>query len=406
MEEESKLKNIYERILTIVLTASIVFVCTTAYFTHNISSGKYEDKVVYTGEFDKLERVKNIIKEKYLMQYDEKKLVDGAVKGMLATLDDPYTTYFSEEEWEQFAIETEGEYDGVGMYITVDTDKGMIRVISPIRNSPAEAAGVLPGDYIKSIDGVVFSKDELNEASSALKGKSGSTVKVEFIRISENGEETRIEKTLTRQTIDIDAVEEKVLENNIGYIKLATFDETAYSEFVTAYNQLIKKDKVSGLIIDLRNNPGGLLNIATDIADMLVPKGDIVYTLDKNGVKKVITSDAAKIEVPLVLLVNEGSASASEILAGAVRDHGVGILVGTKTYGKGVVQELQDLKDGTVMKITSSEYFTPKGVKINKVGLTPDVVIDLPEDLKQVLNLTLEQDVQLQKAIEELKKNI
>jgi carboxyl-terminal processing protease len=406
LEEESRITKILKNIFTIILTGSIVFVCTTAYYTYNISNGKYSNEISYSGEFDKLERVKNVIKDKFLMSYDENKFVDGAIKGMLDSLEDPYTTYFTKDEWEQFAIETEGEYDGVGLYITVDTEKGMIRVISPLRNSPAEEAGILPGDYIKSINGIAFSKDDLDKASTALKGKSGTSVDVVFLRIDDKGVETKLEKKLTRKTIDIDAVEERVINNNIGYIKLSTFDETAFKEFEIAYNQLVNKDKVKGLIIDIRNNPGGLLNIATDIADLLVPQGDIVYTMDKNGEKKVVKSDPMKIEIPLVLLVNEGSASASEILAGAVRDYNVGKIIGTKTYGKGVVQELYDFRDGTVMKITSSEYFTPKGVKINKIGITPDIVIDLPDELKEVLNLTDEQDVQLQKAIEEIQKSI
>lgn len=202
----------------------------------------------------------------------------------------------------------------------------------------------------------------------------------------------------------IDPVVEKVLENNIGYIKLTSFDETTFKAFKEAYYDLLDSKGINGIILDLRNNPGGLLDVSTDIADMLVPEGKIVYTVDKAGKEEAIYSKKNKVEVPLVIIINEGSASASEVLTAAVKDYGVGKVVGTTSYGKGVVQGVKSLKDGTYMKVTISEYFSPKGNKINGVGITPDVEIELPENIDSIYNLQLEEDTQLQGAIEEIKK--
>ena len=202
----------------------------------------------------------------------------------------------------------------------------------------------------------------------------------------------------------IDPVIEKVYENDIGYIKLTSFDETTYQAFKKAYDDLLENKKVKGLILDLRNNPGGLLDVSTDIADLLVPEGKIVYTVDKNGKTNTIYSDAKKIEIPLVVLINEGSASASEVLTAAIKDYGVGKIIGTKSYGKGIVQGIKSLHDGTYMKVTISEYFSPNGNEINKLGITPDIEVKLPEDLESTYQLTLEQDTQLKTAIEEIQK--
>ncbi len=394
--------GIWSMIFAVICTAIVTYTVVMVKVQNDIyayESYEYDDET-----FEKLYRVKNILDKKYLREYDIDELIDGAIDGMLEALDDPYTTYFDKEAAEQFLIETEGEYEGVGIYVSYDLNKKMVIVLTPIEQSPAAEAGILPGDYIEYVDDADVTLKTLDEVADLLKGKAGTTVKVGIIRYDKDGNITRIEKTLTRRNVTIDPVAEDVYEDDIGYIKLSSFDETTYSEFVKAYKDLTKNKNVKGLILDLRNNPGGLLDVATSITDILVPKGKIVYTLDKDGKEEAIYSGSGKIEIPLVVLVNEGSASASEVLAGAVKDYGVGKIIGVNTYGKGVVQTLLSLRDGTYVKVTTNEYFSPNGNKIDGEGVAPDIEVKLPEDVSSYYNLEYDEDTQLQKAIEELKK--
>lgn len=389
-------------LLIILCTVAITYVATSLKFRNELNA--VENYEYDTETFEKLAYVKGVLEQRYLRNIDDEKLIEGAINGMLESLEDPYTTYFNEDDAEQFLIETEGEYEGVGIYVSYDTAKKLVIVLTPIEGSPAAEAGLLPGDYIEYVDGVDVTSSTLEEVSDMLKGEAGSSVKIGIVRYDDEQNITRLEKTLTRRKINIDPVVEKVYEDNIGYIKLTSFDETTYKEFNSAYKDLVKNKKVDGLIIDLRNNPGGLLDVATNIADVLVPKGEIVYTVNKEGLRETIYSNNSKISIPLVVIINEGSASASEVLAGAVKDYRVGKIVGVKSYGKGVVQTLLSLKDGTFIKVTTNEYFSPKGNKIDGEGVTPDVVVDLPEDVDSYYNLEYEKDTQLQTAIEELKK--
>lgn len=394
--------GIWSMIFAVLCTAVITYTIVMVKVQNDIYA--YDGYEYDTDTFEKLYRVKNILDKKYLRDYDIDELIDGAIDGMLEALDDPYTTYFDKEAAEQFLIETEGEYEGVGIYVSYDLNKKMVIVLTPIEQSPAAEAGILPGDYIEYVDDVDVTSNTLDEVADLLKGEAGTLVKVGIIRYDKDGNITRIEKTLTRRNVTIDPVVEEVYEDNIGYIKLSSFDETTYSEFVKAYKDLTKNKNVKGLILDLRNNPGGLLDVATSITDILVPKGKIVYTLDKDGKEEAIYSGSGKIEIPLVVLVNEGSASASEVLAGAVKDYGVGKIIGVNTYGKGVVQTLLSLRDGTYVKVTTNEYFSPNGNKIDGEGVAPDIEVKLPEDVSSYYNLEYDEDTQLQKAIEELKK--
>ena len=409
MEREKVMEknNKFSQILVVLLVAVLVYVCTSSYYTvkYALEENMRVDYEYDMSTFEKLQKVKQIVDSSYLYEYEEDELIDGAINGMLLGLDDPYAAYYNADEFEEFYVETEGKYVGVGLYITYDNEKLMGYVISPIENSPAADEGVLPGDYIYSVDGVLTSTMDLDSLGSNLKGEEGTTVEVVFVRY-DDGESEKITKTLTRRTVIVNPVVEKIYENDIGYIKLSSFDENSYTDFKKVYDDLIKNEKVKGLILDLRNNPGGLLNVACNIADLLVPEGKIVYTVDKAGNEEALYSKAGKIEIPLVVLINEGSASASEILAGAIKDYGVGKIVGVTTYGKGVVQTLKSLKDGTYMKLTTAEYFSPNGNKINEIGISPDIEVELPDDIESYYNLSLEEDTQLRTAIEELKKMI
>ena len=383
--------------MTVVATAAIVFVATSSYYINNVAMGKDKISYEYDGNFTKLKNVLSLINKDFLFDdYTMEQLEDGAIRGMLDSLDDPYTSYFDADETESFLIETEGEYEGVGMYITFGTDIEWPMVLSPLKGSPAEEAGVKAGDYIYEIDGVeIDSEATLEEVAHLLKGESGTKVSVTFIRYDEEKKQEKYTVELERRKIEVSPFEYEAKDDNIGYIKFTSFDENVDTQFKKAYKELVNDKKVKGLIIDIRDNPGGLLTAALKIADTLVPNGIITYTVDKNGNKEVEYSDSNCSKVPVVILINENSASASEILAAAVKDHGVGKIVGKTSYGKGLVQEFVSLGDGTYVKLTIAEYFSPNGTKINKVGVVPDVEIDDNADTPE--------DEQLNKALEVIK---
>jgi carboxyl-terminal processing protease len=400
-EEKSKVSigtTIFWMIITAVMVCCIVSIKNTR---EMLTSEEYYDSIfgikTYSGEFEKLKKVMGIIESDYLKEYDVEKLEEGAIRGMLEALDDPYTSYFDKSETESFLTETEGDYEGVGMYISIDTKKDTVIVLSPIKGSPAEEAGVKPGDYITEINGVSVVGVSLEEVASRLKGISGSTVDVKFVRYNDSGDAEEIEKSIPRRKVELTSFESKLLDDDIAYISFSSFDENITEKFEEAINELFKKKKAKGLILDVRNNPGGLLSVATEVADKLLPTGKIVYTVDKNGKEEAMYSDSNFIDVPIVVLVNENSASASEILAAALKDYGATI-VGTTTYGKGLVQEFKSLRDGTYVKVTISEYFSPNGTKINETGVIPNIEVRQDEDT--------EEDEQLERAIIELKKKM
>ncbi|MBQ9313920.1 MAG: S41 family peptidase [Clostridia bacterium] len=396
--------------MTVLATAAVVFVATSSYYINNVVNGQSREKnstlgnsknnlitYNYSGDFDKLKKVLALINRDFLFEdYDMEKLEEGAIKGMLNSLDDPYTSYFNASETQSFLTETEGEYEGVGMYITFGTDIEWPMVLAPIKGSPAAEAGVKAGDYIYSISGEEIKSDTtLEEVATRLKGTSGTKVSVAFVRYDENKKQEKYTVELERRKIELSPFEYEVKDGNIGYIKFTSFDEDADVQFSKAYNELVNDKKVQGIIIDLRDNPGGLLDKVKKIADSLVPAGIITYTVDKNGNRKVEYSDKNQTSVPLVVLINENSASASEILSAAIKDHGVGKIVGKTSYGKGLVQEFVSLGDGTYVKVTIAEYFSPNGTKINKIGVVPDIEIDDNKDT--------EADEQLEKALEVIK---
>lgn len=390
-------KGVIQTLLISVATAAIVFVATSAYYINNMSVGNTSLAYEYDGSFAKLKNVFNLVEKNFLFDdYDVEKLEEGAITGMLNALDDPYTSYFNSSKTENFLIETEGEYEGVGMYITYGSTIEWPMVLGVIKNSPAEEAGVEVGDYIYEVDGEkITNETSLEEVSHRLKGSAESTVKITFIRVDDDGNQNEIEKELVRRKIEISSFDYEVKDGNIGYMKFESFDEDADVQFKKAYNDLVNNKKVQGIVIDIRDNPGGLLSVVVNIADMLVPNGIITYTVDKNGNKEVEYSDSVCSSVPIVVLVNENSASASEILAAAVKDHGVGKIVGKTTYGKGLVQKFVGLGDGTYVKLTIAEYFSPNGTKINKIGVVPDYEVEKGEDVKV--------DAQLEKALEVIK---
>lgn len=404
MEEKQGMKK-YKIVMLAVLVAFITFLLTGIgfyqYFTNSEIANKY---MIVTSSNNgditsELSKYKSIIDKYYLGEVDEEKLKEGAIKGYIEGLDDPYTEYISKEDMEDYLDDTLGNFVGIGIYMVKNTESNKIEVLSPIKNSPAEAAGILPGDLIVSVDGVEYTADDMTVAAAKIKGESGSTVKIEILRGTE-----QLTFEIKRENVKVNPVEGKTLENNIGYISFTSFDENTAEDFKTQFEK-VKEQGAKSLIIDLRNNGGGIVDQALEIADYIADKGStLLYEIDKNENTKESKSDNDPIiNMPIIILTNENTASSSEILAGALKDLGKAKTVGTTTYGKGVIQQLLTLPDGSGLKITSEEYLTPNKTKINKVGIEPNEKVELPSTVKNVLNVNKNDDTQLQKAIDMLK---
>lgn len=399
--DSEKRQKIYKIVMLVILVAVITFILTTM-LMYNIRG---EEKYIYVSGNDggistTLSNFRKIIDKKFLGEINEQDLINGAIKGYISGLNDPYTEYMTKEEMDEFNIDVTGNFVGIGVYLTKDIQKNAVIIISPIKDTPAHEAGLLPGDIITKIDDVSYTGEQLTEASNKIKGEEGTSVKLEILR---DGKTLTFD--ITRRTVKVNHVENKVINNNVGYIKFNTFDEGCGDEFKGKLQEL--KDKgIQSLIIDIRNNGGGIVDEAIEIADLMTPKdATLLITVDKNNNEEITKSkEDAIIDIPIVVLTNENTASASEILAAALKDNNKATIVGTKTYGKGVIQELLTLTDGSGLKITTNEYYTPNRSKINEVGIQPDEEIKLPEELEDELEIEEAKDTQLQKAIEILKK--
>ena len=367
MEKEKKYR-IYKIIMIIAISIFLTFMITSislyTYFTKNpivISTNSSNSKDISS----KLQKYKDIIDKYYLGEVDESKLEEGAIKGYIEGLDDPYTEYISKEDMKSYLDDAMGNFVGIGIYMVKNTEVDRIQVLATIKGSPAEKAGVQPGDIIMSVDGVEYKGSDMTAAANNIKGDEGTKVNIEFLR----GTET-VKYEITREKVKVNQIEGKVLTNNIGYIEFTSFDETTAEDFKAKYDELAKKG-IQSLIIDLRNNGGGIVDQALEIADYITPKDSVLlYEVDKNGKETV---KKAKI-------------------------------VGTKTYGKGVIQQILTLSDGSGLKVTIEEYQTPNRNKIHKIGIEPDEKVELPDTVKNVLSVKEEEDTQLQKAVEMLKK--
>ena len=404
MEEKKRFKA-YKIAMLIVLVAFITFLITSIgfyqYFTNSENAGRF--LLFPTSENSsieqELEKYRAIIDQYYLGEVDETKLKEGAIRGYIEGLEEPYTEYISKEEMEDYMADTMGNFVGIGIYMVNDTQTNRIMVLSPIKGSPAEKAGILPGDYIISINGEQYTGEQNSLAASKIKGEEGTTVTLEILR----GEET-LNFEIKRENVIVDPVEGKVIENNIGYIQFSSFNENTAQDFKTRFEEL-QKSNITSLIIDLRNNGGGLVEQALQIAGYIADKDSVLlYEVDKNGNEEIEKSeDDPIINMPIIILVNENTASSSEILAGALKDLGKAKIVGTTTYGKGVIQEVLTLPDGSGLKITTKKYLTPNKTEINEIGITPDEEVELPDTVENILDVSEEEDTQLQKAIEMLK---
>ena len=392
--------SVYKTIMTILATAIVTFIITTVWIYGSATNSSTETAIGNATKSSslsaKLSVIRNKIDQEYIGEIDENALIEGAIKGYVAGLGDEYTEYLPKTEMTSFTEDIEGEFVGIGVYITKDTENNQILVYGTIPDSPAEGAGLKTGDIITSVDGVECNGDDYDTITNSIKGKEGTKVNIGILR---NGEELNFE--IERKTVEVKHVTSQKLENNIGYISIASFEGDVSTQFENAYNDLANQG-ITSLIIDIRNNGGGIVDEAIDIAEMMTDKGQtLLIESDKNGDEEVITSEKDKtITMPIVLLVNEYSASASEILAGILKENVENAtLIGNTTYGKGVIQTLYPLTDGSGIKITTNEYFTPNHNKINKIGVEPDIKID---DYLYTGTFDLENDTQLKKAIEEL----
>ncbi len=352
-----------------------------------------QDSVANAAVMNKLKVLEDTIHEYYLEDVDEATLEKGVYGGLVEALGDPYSVYYSPEELEAIQEKTEGIYYGIGAYIGIDPETSLPRLTGIIEGTPAQESGLRAGDLLYKVDGNEVQGQELTQVTSQVKGEEGTTVHLTIIREGESG---YLEVDVVRRKVESPTVEHKMLDDRIGYIRISEFDTVTLDQFVEAM-AVLRGSGMQGLILDLRGNPGGNLTTVCEIARQLLPEGLIVYTEDKAGNRTEYTCDGQKeMKEPLVVLVDSGSASASEILAGAIKDYGTGTLVGTTTFGKGIVQRIISLTDGSAVKLTVSSYYTPKGNNIHKVGIEPDV--EVPFDAEAYYED--EVDNQLEKAVE------
>lgn len=376
------------------IIAVVLLVITTAFVTRMITVRQ----VLSSNEnFGKVIVLEKYLRENYLYNKDikDENLEAGLLKGLVAGLGDPYSQYLTAEEMAKLSETTTGKFQGIGVIISPDED-GTVTVISPIKGSPADRAGVESGDKILKINGKDFSAEKINEASKEMRGEKGTTVKILLLK-KKNLKTEEVE--IKREEIKIDSIiKDKI--GDLGYIGITMFDEETGKDFVKALNELTSEG-VKGIILDMRGNPGGVVDAAVEIGDAILPKTSFVTLKDNKGeVVQDYKLDDSYNDIKMVVLVNEGSASASEILAGAIRDLDRAKIIGKKTYGKGVVQNVMSLPGGDGLKLTTSEYFTPSGKSINKKGIVPDIEVDLPEDVEGIGIDYKDTDTQLQKAIE------
>ena len=398
-----KKNNIYKIIMVIIVTMLVTFLITSVVFYNyymKTDNGNIEALTKYISVSDsttvlekKIEILKKYLEKDYIGELDEEKMLEAALKGYVAGLGDKYTEYLTNDELEDLMVSVNGNYVGIGIYMTKNDD-GDILVLLPIEGSPAEEADLQTGDIIKKVDGKECNGLELTDVSNMVKGEEGTKVNLEILRDNKT-----FSIDVERRKVEIKYIESKVLDGNIGYIEMLGFEENCTAKFKEELEKL-KKQNINSLIIDLRENGGGLVTEAISMSELFVPMGDVILkTYDKNNIETVTKSTNPSTEkMKIVVLVNENSASATEIFAAAIQDNETGTIIGTTTYGKGIMQEVEPLAIGGALKVTIEEFRTPKGNKIHEVGITPDIEVE-----NEKLTTEEAQDKQLQTAINFLK---
>ena len=390
------------KIVTFIL---ILIIGTGAFFLGTVYGSLNSEEIIDNGtpvvgdsSFDKLYEVRDVINSQYYQDIDQDALVEGAIKGMVNSVGDPYTVFFNAEEYKEFNDDGDGNYVGIGVIVGIKEDR--IVVITPFEGSPAFKAGLRSGDFITKVEGVEYTGTELDKAVSVIKGEEGKPVTLTIMR---NGEEQDI--TIVRASITIVNVESEMLEGDIAHVTMLQFSNNTAEQVREAMEEL-RDQGAKGYILDLRGNPGGFLDEAVDVASLFVEKDKtILYTLDKYDQKKEYRSYGGSfIGAPLVVLIDGGSASASEVVSGALKDYEAATLVGQQSFGKGIVQMVYQVGDGEAVKVTVSSYYSPDGINIHGEGIAPDIEVEIPEDAE--MPLTKENDTQLQKAVEVLREKM
>lgn len=347
---------------------------------------------------EKIDLLEEYIDNYYLFEdrYSGESVKEGIYKGIFESLDDVYSVYYTPEEFSALMDSNAGSYSGIGCYVSQNVSTGIITLTQPMKNSPSEKAGVQPGDLLYAVDGTEVTGMDVDQVVMMVKGEKGSEV---VLTVSREGEPDLIDITVVRDTVEVDTVEYEMLDGKIGYIKIVEFDKITITQFNDAVDEL-EKAGMKGLVVDVRSNPGGDLDAVMSVLNRLLPEGPVLTVVNKNGEKtEYTTDDKEQIHVPLAVLTNENSASASEVFAGAIKDREAGIIVGTNTFGKGIVQSIIPLGDGSAIKITTEEFFTPSNNTIHGVGIAPDVEVELKEELKTLTEVPKEEDNQLQAAV-------
>lgn len=350
---------------------------------------------------DKANYLKTIIDTYFWEDTNDEELYEGMYKGLLDSLGDPYSCYYTKEEYGELVESVEGVYCGIGALVSQNASTKVITIVRPFVNGPAYKAGMLPGDILTHIEGEDVSDWSVDLAVKRMKGEQGTEVDLTVWRASES---RYVDMTVVRDLIEVETVTYEMLDDEIGYIYIMEFDEITFQQFETALNAL-KDQGMKGLVVDIRDNPGGLLTTVCDMLDLFLDEGLIVYTMDKYEDREEIKATEGSIgELPMAVLINGNSASASEIFSGALQDYELATIVGTQSFGKGIVQSIIPLWDGSAVKLTVSTYYTPLGRCIHGEGVTPDVVVELDEELLTQVVIPLEEDNQVQAAVEEVKK--
>lgn len=396
-----KAQKIYKVIMLIIITALISSLITAVVVTEQLTSSSSIKSIAEgdgtTGIETTLASIRTLLEDMYIGDLDDEKMLQMAVKGYVAGVGDEYTEYYTPEEMSQEYDSAMGNFVGIGIYMIVNYEEGTITVVEPMEGSPAAEAGLKENDQIVSVDGEEITPENVSEMSDKIKGEENTSVKLGIKRNDET-----FEVNIERKRIEVSHIESEMLDGDIAYIKVLDFDGGTAKEFKSTYEKL-KKEGAKSLIIDIRGNGGGVVDESIDMLEMICDKGsELLIERNKAGEEEIIKSEEDPIiDIPIAVLVNGSSASASEIFAGTLKDYEKATIIGTKTYGKGVIQTLISLSDGSGLKTTTEEYCTPNRNKINKVGIEPNITVELPEGITE---LTKENDTQLQRAIEELSK--
>lgn len=398
------MKKFGKFILALILVAGVGFTGFTLGQNSSVSKSSSTRDAEHIAQ---MEGLKSLLDQNFLFDYDDEQIYKGSLKGMFANLGDPYTAYYTPDEFKKLMESLNGRYSGIGLSVQASKE-GYIKAVSVFDDSPAKEAGIESGDYITKVNGKAFGPNQLEEAVAEIKGEPGSDVTLTILRTEEGTTNSKeFDVKVTRADVNVDTIDDDILEirgKKIGYIHIKAFDDITWKDFSDSYSKLMAQD-IDGLILDVRNNPGGALDVVINIADNFLDEGVIVTTKDKKGNVATEKSDANASDIPMVVLQNENSASASEILAGAMKDRGRAKVIGTQSFGKGVVQKVFNLEDGAGAKITISEYFTPNGTQINKVGVTPDIKVESDEDL-DLSKKDYKNDKQFVTGLNELLKEI